>query len=37
MELRIQNFNFETGMLRIHDGKGKKGRTVPLPVDFDQT
>lgn len=31
MKLRIQNFNFEAGILTIHDGKGKKDRTVPLP------
>ena len=30
LDLRVQNFNFETGMLTIH-GKGKKVRTVPLP------
>ena len=29
--LRIQNFNFDTGVLTVHDGKGKKDRTVPLP------
>jgi integron integrase len=31
MKLRIQDFNFETGVLTIHDGKGKKDRAVPLP------
>ncbi|MFC1857722.1 integron integrase [Thermodesulfobacteriota bacterium] len=31
MNLRIQNFNFDAGILTIHDGKGKKDRTVPLP------
>jgi integron integrase len=31
MRLRIQDFNFETGVLTIHDGKGKKDRAVPLP------
>jgi integron integrase len=30
LELRVQNFNFETRMLTIH-GKGKKFRTVPMP------
>ena len=30
LDLRVQNFNFETCMLTIH-GKGKKVRTVPLP------
>ncbi len=29
--LRIQNFNFDTGMLSIQFGKGGKSRTVPLP------
>jgi integrase len=27
----IQKLNFDTGILTIHDGKGKKDRTVPLP------
>jgi integron integrase len=31
MNLRVQNFNFDAGILTIHDGKGKKDRTVPLP------
>ena len=31
MQLRINDFNFETGILTVHDGKGKKDRTVPLP------
>lgn len=31
MQLRISDFNFDTGILTIHDGKGKKDRTVPLP------
>jgi len=29
--LRVQNFNFDSGILTIHDGKGKKDRTVPIP------
>jgi len=29
--LRVQNFNFDAGILTIHDGKGKKDRTVPIP------
>ncbi|MEA2084835.1 MAG: integron integrase, partial [Thermodesulfobacteriota bacterium] len=29
--LRVQDFNFDTWILTIHDGKGKKDRTVPLP------
>lgn len=31
LKLRVQNFNFDGGMLSIQDGKGKKSRTVPLP------
>lgn len=31
LSLRVQNFNFDMGILTIHDGKGKKDRTVPLP------
>ena len=31
MNLRINNFNLDAGVLTIHDGKGKKDRTVPLP------
>jgi len=31
MNLRLQQFNFDAGVLTIHDGKGKKDRTVPLP------
>lgn len=31
MKLRINNFNFDAGILTIHDGKGQKDRTVPLP------
>ncbi len=31
LKLRVNNFNFEAGVLTIHDGKGKKDRTVPLP------
>ena len=31
MNLRVQNFNFDYGVLTIHDGKGQKDRTVPLP------
>jgi len=31
LELRIHNFNFDARILTIHDGKGKKDRTVPLP------
>lgn len=31
MKLRVHNFNFDAGVLTVHEGKGKKGRTVPLP------
>jgi integrase len=31
LRLRVQNINFDTGILTVHDGKGKKDRTVPLP------
>jgi integron integrase len=29
--LRVHCFNFDMGVLTIHDGKGQKDRTVPLP------
>lgn len=31
MKLRIHNFNFDHQVLTVHDGKGKKDRTVPMP------
>ncbi|MFP4452666.1 MAG: integron integrase [Desulfobacterales bacterium] len=31
MKLRIHNFNFDHQVLTVHDGKGKKARTVPMP------
>ncbi|PKL80025.1 MAG: integron integrase [Candidatus Melainabacteria bacterium HGW-Melainabacteria-1] len=31
ISLRVQNLNLELGVLTIHDGKGKKDRTLPLP------
>jgi integron integrase len=31
LKLRLHNFNFDAGILTIHDGKGKKDRTVPIP------
>jgi len=31
VKLRVQDFNFDLGILTIHDGKGKKDRTVPIP------
>jgi len=35
MKLRINNFNFDHGILTVHDGKGKKYRTVPLPKTIE--
>ena len=29
--LRVHCFNFDMGVLTVHDGKGQKDRTVPLP------
>ncbi|MBI3015154.1 MAG: integron integrase [Candidatus Tectomicrobia bacterium] len=29
--LRVQCLNFDAGLLTVHDGKGQKDRTVPLP------
>lgn len=29
--LRLHNFNLDDGLLTVHDGKGQKDRTVPLP------
>ncbi len=31
VKLRVQDFNFEARVLTVHDGKGKKDRTLPLP------
>ena len=31
MTLRVQSFNFDHLVLTVHDGKGEKDRTVPLP------
>ena len=31
LSLRVQNFNFDMKILTIHDGKGRKDRTVPIP------
>jgi len=31
LNLRVQCFNIDAGILTIHDGKGHKDRTVPLP------
>ncbi len=32
LNLRVQCFNFDEGVLTVHDGKGKKDRAVPLPA-----
>jgi integrase len=32
LELRIHCFNFDSGLLTVHDGKGQKDRTVSLPA-----
>lgn len=31
LNLRVQDFNFDGGVLTVHRGKGGKDRTVPLP------
>jgi len=31
LQIRVRDFNFDAGMLTIH-GKGKKDRTVPIPL-----
>jgi len=31
LQLRVQDINLELMVLTVHDGKGKKDRTVPLP------
>lgn len=31
LNLRVHSFNFDQAILTVHDGKGKKDRTVPLP------
>jgi len=32
LKLRIQGVNFEMNVLTVHDGKGQKDRTLPLPA-----
>ena len=34
LQLRVQDLNFDTGILTVHDGKGKKDRSVPLPLQI---
>lgn len=36
LKLRVQNFNFDEGLLTVMDGKGKKARTVPIPQSIMQ-
>jgi integron integrase len=31
LRLRVQCLNFDAGIVTVHDGKGQKDRTVPLP------
>jgi site-specific recombinase XerD len=31
LSLRVHNFNLDMRILTIHDGKGQKDRTVPIP------
>lgn len=31
LSLRVQNFNFDMKILTIHNGKGQKDRTIPIP------
>lgn len=35
MKLRVSNFNFDHGILTVHDGKGQKDRTMPLPRSIE--
>ena len=32
LNLRIHCFNLESMLLTVHDGKGQKDRTIPLPA-----
>lgn len=34
LNLRVGCFNCDAGILTVHDGKGQKDRTVPLPVSI---
>jgi len=31
MKLRVKDFNFDHSLITVHDGKGTKDRTVPIP------
>lgn len=37
LNLRVQCFNFDAGILTVHNGKGQKDRTVPLPQSLMPT
>jgi integrase len=34
LQLRINHLNFDAMILTVHDGKGQKDRTVPLPASI---
>lgn len=36
LNLRLRDLNLDLGILTIHDGKGQKDRTLPLPVTLRQ-
>jgi len=36
MNLRMQDINFDTGMVTVHRGKGGKDRSIPLPKSIVQ-
>ena len=36
LNLRLQDFNFDTNLLTVRNGKGNKGRTIPLPISIRQ-
>lgn len=35
LHLRVQCLNFDSGVITVHDGKGQKDRTVPLPAKLE--
>lgn len=35
LHLRVQCLNFDAGVITVHDGKGQKDRTVPLPAKLE--
>lgn len=36
LDLRLQDFNFDANLITVRNGKGNKGRTVPLPMSIKQ-